>query len=200
MSVYDELVARLERAESRIDDLEGEIRFLRGLISNPYLSSSQKLTLWVVRDLILRTRSSADQLTEIDVKELGKLIGASRFTAGKQLIELAKMGALARRERTELEAGRNGGKKYRTHIQVALTLFAERPDQLRPLEARNHGGKREPKRCPHCGSEDLVQEQRVFCACCKRELDYHLEPVNEGMSIDEIVDRSIEREKRGKKQ
>jgi hypothetical protein len=197
MSVYDELVARLERAESRAEELEGERRYTRDLLANPHLSPSQKITLLAVRDLIRRTGRDIEQFTEINMTELGKLTGASRHTAGDNVIALTKMGALARREEREQAAGRFGRKVYKTHIYVALTLFTERLAQLRPLEERNHGGKREPRRCPHCGSEDLVQEQRVFCACCKRELDYHLEPVNEGMTVDEIVDRSIEREKRG---
>jgi hypothetical protein len=194
MGVSDELVTRLERAEARIEDLEGEIRFLRGLLANPSISSTQKSVLWAVRDLVGRTCREAERFVEIDVRELGKLAGLSRFTVGKQLVELAEMGAIARRERLDVAIGKFGRKTFRKRISVALTIWTDRPGDLRPLVERNHGGKRE-KRCPNCESTDLVLSKSLWCACCKRELGSTMELVNkDGRTFDEFVEDVLRRD------
>jgi hypothetical protein len=194
MGVYDELVARLEQAETRVGELQGEMRYVWDLISNPHISSSQKITLLAVRDLIRRTGRDIEQFTEVSMIELGKLIGASRWTAGSNVTSLAEMGALARREHTEVVEGRYGRKVYKTRVSVALTMFAQYPAMLKPLQARNHGGKRE-KRCPHCQSKDLLLYKQLWCACCKREIDSTMEPVNDDRTMDEFVDDVLRRDR-----
>jgi hypothetical protein len=194
MGVFDELVARLERAEARSTELEGEMRYIWDLISNPGLSSSEKITLLAVRDLIKRTGRDLEQFTEVSMNELGKLTGTSRWTAGSNVTSLAEMGALARRERTEATEGLFGRKVYKTTVSVALTMFSEHPALLQPLAARNHGGKRE-KRCPHCQSKDLLLYKQLWCACCKREIDSKIGPVNDDRTMDEFVDDVLQRDR-----
>jgi predicted DNA-binding protein YlxM (UPF0122 family) len=193
MGVFDELAARLERAEAHVEELQGEMRYVWDLISNPCLSSSQKITLLAVRDLIKRTGRDLERFTEISMIELGKQTGVSRQTVGDNVASLAEMGALARRERTELEPGRNGGKKYRTIISVAPTLLTEHPAMIQA--SRNQGGKRE-KKCPNCGGMDLLLYKQLWCACCKREISSEWQSVNDDRTLDEFVDDVLERDRK----
>jgi len=164
VGIYDDLVERLERAEARISSLEENEHFLHDLISNPHLSPSQKLAMLVARDAIQKTGQSIEQLVEVDIAALGKSMGASRFTAGRAVTELAKMGGLAREARTEVSEGRNGKKKYRTRILLGLTIWTGKPASIRPTEPRNHGGKRE--QCEKCGGENLEVYEAYICQDC----------------------------------
>jgi hypothetical protein len=194
MGMYDELVGRIERAEARIDDLEGDVRFLKDLLANPHLSPSQKITLVAVRDFLRQYGGKPGQLTEISIAELGKLIGLSRQTAGDNVMTLAQMGAIARREWMDITVGRYGRKVYRKCVAIGATLFTERPGDLRPLQVRNQGGKRE-KRCPYCQSADLLIYKTTYCTCCKKEIDCSTEQVNDdGRTLDEFVDDVIRRD------
>lgn len=194
MSVYDELVARVERAEERIEELESEVKFLRELLANPHLTASVKSTLWAVRDHIKRNGCKLGQFTDIDMKELGKTTGVSRQTAGDNIMKLAKMGGIARREWKEEVTGRYGRKVFKTHVLVGLSLWTDRPGELEPEKPNNWGGTR-VKKCPTCGSEDLVLMKQVYCACCKKEVDSSVKPLNADMSMDDIVERTLQRDK-----
>lgn len=154
-----ELTQENARLKGRLTQLEESERYLWQLAANPNLSASQKWVMLALRRKLGRGREG-EQVTRVAVWEIAKEVGLSRQSAGENVKKLAETGAVVR----EVHNISEGKGRIKKNVLVGMGLFSEHPESLRPMQPRNHGGRR--LKCPSCGSEDIMSVLSHACEGC----------------------------------
>lgn len=179
-----DVLAELARLRAENERLRSERSWRNRLDANTAVSAQQKIVLACVRFEWerLRKNSGAPDLASgedpnpipIYVEDIARMCGVSRGTAGDTLKDLAKMGAIYRREYHD-KASLTG--LFITRFAFAPTRAAlDDPEHLAPAAPRNHGGKR--KTCDECGSERIIERRQIICEDCGHILSTHTHYVN----------------------
>jgi ribosomal protein S17 len=164
MGVYDEMAARIERLEARVQELEEGDRYAVELAANRNLSPAEKWTLWAIVRKLGRVMKGGEQYAPVEIWQIAKEIGMSSDQTGTLIKKLAMTGVIARKECTVKVETRNNKPKINKQVSLGLTLLTSMPSRIIHPQPRNHGGKRE--HCEKCGGERLEIYAAYICKDC----------------------------------
>jgi hypothetical protein len=128
-------------------------------IPNSRCSTSLKVFVPALEHHYRTRKSEPDGMRKIWMQDVLDRCGLSHDTGGKALAKLAKVDAINRKDVLE--------KNKKTRIYIAFNpLFLAEPAQFFTEEG-NHGGFREPVKCPHCQEYHPLQKRSTFiCGGC----------------------------------
>lgn len=170
-------VIALNRAQTRIKELESYIRWEDQLFANPRLSATHKIALRATRRATERSQTHDEQgKARINLGIIAEQAGVSEDTISRSLKVLESAGAISKETRHELQE--TGDLWRRVYVDINPTAL-EKPRELAPEQPRNHGGKRYV--CPACGSERVTIRKRVtlVCSCGHQSLIEETEQTQE---------------------
>ncbi len=189
-----DLRIRVERLETVNDDLIEQQVYTHQLITNKRgLSSTQKIIMLVVKEMLERARTMFGERKEISIKGIAKTTGISEDMVGAAIRDLDAYGALDRDE-TTISKGRG---KVQKRVSAGLTLLSYKPSEIQPIEPREHGGTRikgQGRKCVYCGSERVDTYRANVCCDCG-ETHYEETSVNRSHLVIQATCRPSEGDK-----
>jgi len=179
----ENLNEQIDRAESTIDRYEREKIYEHELFSNPDLGSSEKLVLLASRNVIRELRADDDtSLTDFHLNNISSMTGLATETVGKKLHRLDAVFGTVEYKPKKVYAGRDkdGKSLFVSDTKLAILPLADQPQAIQlPDAAPRHGGVREKKVCPQCGSDKIQRATHTCCLECKHTLELTVHMVNE---------------------
>jgi len=179
----ENLNEQIDRAESTIDRYEREKIYEHELFSNPDLGSSEKLVLLASRNVIRELRPDDDtSLTDFHLSNIASMTGLTTETIGKKLHRLDAVFGTVEYQPKKVYAGKDkeGKSLFVSDTKLAILPLADQPQAIQlPDTAPRHGGVREKKVCPHCGSDKIQRATHTSCLSCKHTLELTVHMVNE---------------------
>ena len=155
------------------------------LFANPDLSSSEKLVLLASRNVVRELRADDDvSLADFHLNTIANQTGLTTETVGLKLHRLDAVFNTVEYETKKVYAGkdRQGKKLYVSDTKLAILPLADQPQAIQlPETAPRHGGPREKKVCPTCGSDKIQRATHTHCLECKHTLELTVHMVNEEM-------------------
>lgn len=179
----ENLNAQIDRADTTIDKYEREKIYEHELFSNPDLGSSEKLVLLASRNVIRELRPDDDtSLTDFHLSNIASMTGLTTETIGKKLHRLDAVFNTVEYKPKKVYAGKDkeGKSLFVSDTKLAILPLADQPRAIQlPDEAPRHGGVREKKVCPQCGSDKIQRATHTCCLECKHTLEVTVHMVNE---------------------
>jgi len=179
----ENLNEQLDRAYTNIDRYEREKIYEHDLFSNPDLGSSEKLVLLASRNVIRELRADDDtSLTDFHLSNIASMTGLTTETIGKKLHRLDAVFGTVEYKPKKVYAGRDkeGKSLFVSDTKLAILPLADQPQAIQlPDAAPRHGGVREKKVCPQCGSDKIQRATHTCCLECKHTLELTVHMVNE---------------------
>ncbi len=169
--------------DRRFEVYEQEKIYQHTLFANPDLSSSEKLVLLASRMVVRELRADDDtSLTDFHLNTIAQQTGLTNETVGKKLHRLDAVFNTVEYKPKKVYAGkdRDGKSLFVSDTKLAILPLANQPQAIQlPDAAPRHGGMREKKVCPQCGSDKIQRATHTCCLECKHTLELTVHMVNE---------------------
>ncbi len=179
----ENLNEQLDHAYTTIDKYEREKIYEHELFSNPDLGSSEKLVLLASRNVVRELRADDDtSLTDFHLSNIASMTGLTTETIGKKLHRLDAVFGTVEYKPKKVYAGKDkeGKSLFVSDTKLAILPLADQPQAIQlPDAAPRHGGVREKKVCPQCGSDKIQRATHTSCLSCKHTLELTVHMVNE---------------------
>lgn len=169
--------------DSRIEVYVQEQIYQHTLFANPDLSSSEKLVLLASGSVVRELRADDDtSLTDFHLNTIAQQTGLTNETVGKKLHRLDAVFNTVEYKPKKVYAGKDkeGKSLFVSDTKLAILPLADQPQAIQlPDAAPRHGGPREKKVCPQCGSDKVQRATHTHCLKCKHTLELTVHMVNE---------------------
>ena len=169
--------------DHRLDAYVQEQIYQHALFANPDLSSSEKLVLLASRSVVRELRADDDtSLTDFHLTTIAQQTGLTNETVGKKLHRLDAVFNTVEYKPKKVYAGKDkdGKSLFVSDTKLALLPLVDQPQAIQlPDNGPRHGGAREKKVCPHCGSDKVQRATHTSCLSCKHTLELTVHMVNE---------------------
>ena len=174
---------QLSDMDHRVEVYAQEQIYQLTLFANPDLSSSEKLVLLASRRVVRELRADDDiSLTDFHLHTIAQQTGLTNETVGKKLHRLDAVFNTVEYKPKKVYAGkgREGKSLFVSDTKLAILPLADQPQAIQlPDATPRHGGPREKKVCPQCGSDKVQRTTHTHCLECKHTLELTVHMVNE---------------------
>ena len=123
-------------------------------------------------------------LSDFHLTTIANQTGLTNETVGKKLKRLDDVFNTVEYKPKKVYAGKDkeGKSLFVSDTKLALLPLVDQPQAIQlPETAPRHGGAREKKLCPHCGTDKVQRATHTHCLACKHTLELTVHMVNEGM-------------------